>query len=84
MSQASTGAAIPAERSRSASSSVATPSQVAPASSAARAQGTMPWPYASAFTTAITSAEVAEARCATFARTASRSTRTSACHMARA
>ena len=43
-SQASTGAVMPARRSASASSRVATPSQVAPPASAARADGSMPWP----------------------------------------
>ena len=47
---------MPAPRSSSASSSVQTPSQVAPASRAARATGTAPCPYPSAFTTAITAA----------------------------
>src|SRR5689334_12372316 len=45
-------AAMPSSRSSSPSSTKATPSQVAPASSAARATGTAPWPYASALTTA--------------------------------
>lgn len=43
-SQASTGALIPAARSASASSTVATPSSAAPAASAARAVCTAPWP----------------------------------------
>ena len=42
----------PAARSSSASDAVATPSQVEPASSAARAAGTAPWPYPFALTTA--------------------------------
>ena len=50
----STGAVIPACRSATASARSATPSQLAPPASAARAAGTMPWPYPSAFTTAIT------------------------------
>lgn len=41
---------------------VAVPSQVAPASSAARAHGTAPWPYASDLTTAIKAADGAWAR----------------------
>ena len=49
----STGAVIPAWRSASASVVSTTPSQLAPPASAARAAGTMPWPYPSAFTTAI-------------------------------
>ena len=55
-SQASTGTSMPAARSASASRAVQTPSQVAPPASAARADGTMPWPYPSALTTAITCA----------------------------
>ena len=80
-SQASTGTVTPARRRVSASSRVQTPSQSAPASSAARAAGSMPWPYPSAFTTAINSAVVPERSLLTFSRIASRSTRTSACHM---
>src|SRR5690606_25877758 len=81
-SQASTGAVIPARRRVSASSRVQTPSAVAPASTAARATGTMPCPYPSALTTAISSAVGAAARSrVTLCRIASRSTRTSACHI---
>ena len=59
---------MPAARSASASSSIATPSQLAPPASAARAAGTMPWPYPSALTTAISSAAVWDFRVATLAR----------------
>src|SRR6266511_2395129 len=57
-SQARIGALMPAARSSSASSRVHTPSQRAPAASAARATGSMPWPYPSALTTAMTWASV--------------------------
>ncbi len=46
------GASMPASRRTTASSTSATASQSAPAPSAARATGTEPCPYASAFTTA--------------------------------
>ena len=49
-----TGAVMPARRSATASSRSATPSQAAPPASAARAAGTMPWPYPSALTAAST------------------------------
>jgi hypothetical protein len=69
---------MPARRSSSASSSTAVPSQVAPPAWAARAAGTMPWPYPSAFTTVITAAGPAYSRRrATLARIASRSIRAS-------
>ena len=80
-SQARTGAVMPCRRSSSASPRVQTPSQVAPPASAARADGTRPWPYPSPFTTAMTSADVPWRRRAMLLRIASRSTRTSACHM---
>ena len=48
------GAAIPAARSSLASRTWATASHAAPASTAARATGTAPCPYPSAFTTAHT------------------------------
>lgn len=64
----------PAARRASASCGVAVPSQVAPASSAARAQGTAPCPYASALTTAMSCAAPARARSTrTLARNAARS-----------
>ena len=64
----------PAARSASASCGVAVPSQAAPASSAALAQGTAPCPYASDFTTAMSCAPDARARRArTLARSAARS-----------
>jgi hypothetical protein len=64
------GASIPASRSRTPSSTRATPSLVAPASSAARATSTSPWPYAFALTTA--SASTVGATCERSARTLSR------------
>ena len=81
-SQASTGSVMPAARSASASSSIATPSQLAPPASAARAEATMPWPYPSALTTAISSAAVLDFRVATLAAMAARSTTASVCGMA--
>ena len=64
----------PAARSARASCGVAVPSQLAPASRAARAHGTAPCPYPSDFTTAISSARGARARSVrTLARRASRS-----------
>jgi hypothetical protein len=65
---------MPSERSRSASVADVTPSQVAPAASAARATGAIPCPNASAFTTAITSAAVALRITPTLWAIASRST----------
>src|SRR6185503_11449829 len=73
-SQDSTGVVIPALRSASASSRNATPSQLAPPASAARADGSRPCPYPSALTTAITSAGVRDRSSATLSRIASRST----------
>ena len=52
------GAVTPARRSCSASSTVATPSQAAPAARAVAATSTAPWPNASAFTTAMNFASV--------------------------
>ena len=80
-SQARTGAVMPARRRVNASPSVQAPSQVAPPSSAARAAGIMPCPYPSPLTTAMTAASVPARISATLPRIASRSTRTSACHM---
>src|SRR6266536_1212817 len=69
-----TGASIPAARSSAPSSTSATPSHAAPASTAARATGTAPWPYPSAFTTAMRAAgRATSASARTLARTASRS-----------
>src|SRR6266545_2547082 len=69
-----TGASIPTARSSAPSSTSATPSHAAPASRAARATGTAPWPYPSAFTTAIRAAgRATSASVRTLARTASRS-----------
>src|SRR4051794_30947648 len=66
---------MPAARSSGASRRWATPSRSAPAARAARATGTIPWTYPSAFTTAISCAPGAcSRRTATFAATASRST----------
>src|SRR5919201_3492155 len=67
------GEVILSERRISASSTIATPSQVAPPRSAARADGTRPCPYPSALTTAITSASVPAFRMATFCAIAARS-----------
>src|SRR6185503_20263854 len=68
------GASMPASRSSTPSSTSATPSAAAPASIAARATGTAPWPYASAFTTAITAAGATRSRSTpTLCRIASRS-----------
>src|SRR5215471_3712693 len=49
-----TGAVRPARRTASPSSTLITPSQLAPPASAAVATGIRPWPYASALTTAMT------------------------------
>ncbi len=51
-----TPSSIPARRSAMPSSTSATPSHSAPASTKARAAWSAPWPYAFAFTTAITPA----------------------------
>src|SRR3954468_45996 len=68
---------MPASRRVIASSSRATPSQEAPPSTAARPDGTIPWPYPSALTTAMSPAPVAWARRSpTLWRIAARSTRT--------
>ena len=61
---------MPAARSCRASSTIAVPSQVAPPARAARAHGISPWPYPSAFTTAIRSAGVPAFSVATLARMA--------------
>ena len=82
-SQDRIGPPMPASRSWSASCASATPSQAAPASCAARAHSTAPWPYASAFTTAMTWASGLDSATRSrsrhvLARTASRSIRASA------
>ncbi len=64
----------PAARRANASCGVAVPSQAAPASRAASAQRTAPWPYPSDFTTAMSCAPAARSRRArTLARSAARS-----------
>ena len=64
---------MPAARRATASSTIAVPSQLAPPSSAARAQGSSPCPYASALTTAMSSADVPARSVATLSRIAARS-----------
>src|SRR5215207_7455004 len=69
------GAFIPACRSSAPSSAVTTAKESAPASRAARAVGTAPWPYALAFTTAMSRAPPARRlRVRTLCRMAPRST----------
>ena len=70
-----TGGAMPAWRSTTASDVRATHRPPAPAPRAARATGTAPWPYPSAFTTAQTPAGATTVRSSsTLAAIASRST----------
>ena len=74
-SQARIGTVIPCWRSSAASDSRAVPSQSAPPAMAALAEGSSPWPYASALTTASSAAEGAcERSTSTLAEIASRST----------